>query len=502
MPTHSRATFLLLSSFVSLPAFANQETDLRLQQQDSMQAKQQEQQILQEELEREFRQNQAGEDAQLPAFSNPTELAHQLYLSVQRKQWQVAQQLLDIYLTLPHTDSMLVHYAQGAIARQQGDLVNAEQEFQSLLDLQPDFMVGQLELARVLFENRKNSEALQRFNQVELALPQDNPRADGVRRTINSFQSALAARDSWQGNLTLGLSYNDNVNRTSEIDEIIDYIPIHQLDEHGQQQTVMTPLYKYAPKKREYYGVNLEASLNRRVSVSGHHGVKLNLVAYGTSYPNQSEFNEFTYKTFIGYGYQDAHLDWSLGPKFDYIEQGNHASHIAPGVKFSASYTLSPAHVMSMELSGEYQKFRPTQSKNSSGAYWFAAINSMHQLTDSGVGFIGIDLAKKHGNVDILNYDSIGGRVGFQWHWNHKVDALLITSFKRREHDGYFNFAGLVGEREDDEVNATLILGSDALKFWQVKPKFSVGYQRVYSSLASVFSYDQTTVGLKFETRF
>ena len=45
---------------------------------------------------------------------------------------------------------MLVAYAEGGLARAVGDFDEAEARYRTLLDLQDDFLPGQLELARVL----------------------------------------------------------------------------------------------------------------------------------------------------------------------------------------------------------------------------------------------------------------------------------------------------------------------------------------------------------------
>src|SRR3546814_8686029 len=58
---------------------------------------------------------------------------------------------------------MLVHYAEGGLARERGDLFAAEAEYRALLELQADFLPGQLELARALFENHKDREAHRAF---------------------------------------------------------------------------------------------------------------------------------------------------------------------------------------------------------------------------------------------------------------------------------------------------------------------------------------------------
>src|SRR3546814_1562077 len=81
-----------------------------------------------------------------------------LYISIARKEWTDVQRFLAAYQRYPDRDPMLVHYAEGGLARERGDLFAAEAEYRALLELQADFLPGQLELARALRSEEHTSE--------------------------------------------------------------------------------------------------------------------------------------------------------------------------------------------------------------------------------------------------------------------------------------------------------------------------------------------------------
>ncbi|MDW7640654.1 hypothetical protein RZN38_30775, partial [Klebsiella pneumoniae] len=81
---------------------------------------------------------------------NPNDLAKALYLAVMQKQWLKATVYLEHYKKYVGYDRALTDFAEGAVARSQGQLKLAEQKFQSSLKQQPHNLICELELARVL----------------------------------------------------------------------------------------------------------------------------------------------------------------------------------------------------------------------------------------------------------------------------------------------------------------------------------------------------------------
>src|SRR3546814_12797249 len=93
---------------------------------------------------------------------------------------------------------MLVHYAEGGLARERGDLFAAEAEYRALLELQADFLPGQLELARALFENHKDREAHRAFQAAHTLLAEQGAPAVNVRQTVDAFLHEIGRASWWE----------------------------------------------------------------------------------------------------------------------------------------------------------------------------------------------------------------------------------------------------------------------------------------------------------------
>src|SRR3546814_11659276 len=110
---------------------------------------------------------------------------------------------------------MLVQYAEGGLARERGDLFAAEAGYRALLELQADFLPGQLELARALFENHKDREAHRAFQAAHTLLAEQGDQAVNVRQTVDAFLHALEQRRGWPGRIAVGPTYSTNLNKSS-----------------------------------------------------------------------------------------------------------------------------------------------------------------------------------------------------------------------------------------------------------------------------------------------
>ncbi|VEH65384.1 Uncharacterised protein [Rodentibacter pneumotropicus] len=87
--------------------------------------------------------------------NNVESVGQALYIALNRQLWRYAKQFLAQYEKFPDHKVQLAWFAKGALAREQGDLPEAERYYRKLLQSEPDFLRGQLDLARILFEDKK-----------------------------------------------------------------------------------------------------------------------------------------------------------------------------------------------------------------------------------------------------------------------------------------------------------------------------------------------------------
>ena len=239
-----------------------------------------EQNLLQQNSEQQQPLKQQQKNDQLPAMTingetihinnNLNDLGQALYLAVMQKQWQAARIYLEQYVKLDAYDLALAQFAQGAIARANGQADIAEKLFQDALNLQPANTMIQLELARLLTERQKNKEAVQLFRQVKAQLQQRNdPIAQNIQKTVDVYLNGLKQRDAWQGSVSVGARYASNINSTSE--QSTTWIKYAE-DQNGNK----IPVEQVTRQTEDAINANAldyEATLNKRWSVNGQHAL-------------------------------------------------------------------------------------------------------------------------------------------------------------------------------------------------------------------------------------
>lgn len=482
-------SLLMVSVTYSSFSYADQDTDLRIQQRDALSSRQNENALIEEELEKERLAEQSASGSESSVANTADELGPALHVAVRQRQWALAESLLQRYVALADFDPMLAHYASGALARNARDYDRAETHYSTLLEMQENFLPAELELARVWFEDRENSASLSLFNDILTRLPADNPRAAGVRNTVESFVSALEYRDDWQGAFSFGPTYNDNLNLSSKHYECLVYFT------NGQ-----CFLERSAPKVKSAYGIDYDASLNRRFSLSGHHGLQLRSFAYGTNYQNHKEHNEQTLNVTFGYSYQTAKHQISIAPQFEYRALANQALFASGGFKADWFTNLSQNSAMKLEVEGEYLDYRNQTFRYQSDWQWSVFGTYWHQLPDKWLVFGGVDWTLKQNRQAVHEYDLWGGRLGVNKTFTSlNTDVTLFASLRQRIYGG---FNAVLGERRDDtEQNYTLVVTLPEL-FAGFKPLIEVKANQTKSNVDWAYSYKQHQYSLKLEKRF
>lgn len=490
---HSRVLLIALSCLLGFNSnsFADdKDTSLRLNQSIDIQATQEERQILKDEDYLQGERPTLTIDGKTYTIEhNPNDVGRALYLSIQQKQWSAVMYFLNEYLTFDNADPMLVAYAQGSLARLQGNMEQAETEFKTLLDIKPDFMLGQLELARVLFENRKDGESEAMFQQISATLNPADARQQGVLTTVDSFLQAVDKRQSWQGSLSIGPTWSDNLNQTSESYTCLFYVGSACWFE------------RTTPEAIKAHGLDYEMTLNKRFALSGHHGLFSRSLLFGQSYKDQMIYNESQLSTQFGYSYHDMRNQYSLAPSFEFSRYGNDSLYGAWGLHGEWLHYLSDKTMFKLEADYKDQRFRKKLlAEQYDGDIWSTYATLWYALPHDWTLFGGLDWTRKMAEVEQNAYEQIGVRAGVAKTFNPYVNAVLFASVRKREHAAYS--ALLEEQRQDKEQNYTLIVRFPGLTFYGLEPNLTVKHRKVHSNVDWLYSYQRNSVSLKLEKRF
>ncbi|MCF4979649.1 peptide signal [Pseudomonas sp. ICMP 8385] len=483
--------FFLLLSMAPRVFAADQDTRLRLNQTIEYRANQQERELLKDELPSDGAPPLLNIDGQTYSVGNNLdELGRAVYLSIERQQWPQARDYLRRYTALPGHDPMLTAYAKGGLARADGDLEQAESQYRQLLALQADFLPGRLELARVLFENRKDGESNSVFQQISSSLSPADAQAMGVGKTVDSFIQALDHREDWQGSLAIGPTWGYNLNQSPESEVTYRYVT--------PDETIYVK--RSLPKAVSAHGADYEATLNKRVAISGHHGVFMRSLLYGQAYEKQSKYNEGTLINNAGYSYHDAKNQYALGPSFEFNTIGDNAMYSAWGLRGEWIHTLSATRMFKLE--GEYKDmaYKHEINSNLDGGISSVYATLWQALPQRWTLFGGVDLSDRNTQDRTAAYLQKGVRLGVAKDFEVGVSAVLFASYRKRQYDAY---SAIVDDRRNEkEQGYTFILRAPRLAVLDAVPSLTVKYNKVVSNVDWLYSYDKNSISLKLEKQF
>ncbi|TBU99243.1 surface lipoprotein assembly modifier [Stutzerimonas kirkiae] len=495
-PTRTRLPGLCLGSLIAaLPpsacVLADQDTHLRLNQSIEYRASQQERELLKDEVQPPSHLSTLTIDGQTYSVGdNLDDLGSALYLSIRHQQWPLVAHFLDAYVALPGYDPMLAAYARGGLARAAGDLGLAEGHYRHLLALQDDFLPGQLELARVLFENRKDRESSEAFQHISARFDPSDARAMGVSRSVDSFIEALDRREAWQGSIAIGPTWSDNLNLSSEDRQVFEFVT-----DEG-----ILRLERKLPEAVSATGLDFEGTLNKRIALRGHHGLFIRSLVYGQSYKDHKQYNESTLISNVGYSYQNARNQYSLAPSFEFNTYGNAAMYGAWGIRGEWQHYLSPTRMLRLEGDYKEMKYRQEAYAHNDGDASSLYATLWQSLPRGWTLFGGLDITDRNSEDKANAYLQKGVRLGLAKEFESGFSAILFAAYRRRSHDIYS--ALLEARREDDEQSYTFILNAQRLALYGITPSLTLKYNKVASNVDWLYSHERNSVSLKLERQF
>ncbi|URL02300.1 surface lipoprotein assembly modifier [Avibacterium sp. 20-126] len=468
----------------ALPSYANENTEqgLQLWQNSQQKINQQQKEAALFPFPNNQKENEITLDGQSFSVANTeADVGQALYIAVNQQLWHYAEKFLQQYRQFPQHRKELVWFAQGALARQRGELIKAEAEYQKLLESEPTFLRGQLDLARILFENKKNKEASKLFSQlVQMPLPNE------VNALLKEYLQVLKEREQWHGELRVGYRYQKNINQSPEHYRCLLF--------SGSTCIVQ----RATPKVINAKGWGYELNLNRHFNLIGNHGINIYFNSEGQYYPMAQEYNDTTFKTHIGYTFQDAKRELIISPLFEYELFANKRYYHAFGGHLGWMQSLLKKHFLNVQLEYKHLSYNSNYS-----AVENAGISSLyttwyytpHYNTTLFIGGDG-----KYRNVtDKTNaYKMLGTRFGLYHQFNEKLNLTLLASIKRTNYLRYN--AILETKRKDNQLIYQAILAFPNIFYEKLTPNLIIKRTINRSNVDWLYSYKQTE--LQFNLHF
>ncbi len=484
------AAAMLLPAQAAAQSASDQDTRLRLDQQADVQQRKTERERLKDAEDWDTLPTALEVDGTTYAVGdNVDDMGRALYIAIGRKQWRDVRRFLAAYRRYADHDPMLVLSAEGALARQGGKLAEAERHYRALLRLSPDFMPARLELARVLFENRKDREAKRAFEDIRRLLSAQGDQTRGVLATVDAFLGALKQRRGWQGSLALGPGYSNNLNQSSASYTCL----LAALDGSCLFE-------RKVPDPIQAMGVNFEGTLGRTLPLSGHNALRASALLFGDIHPQHHSYSQATLMLRIGYQYQSARDTLTLSPSLDLGTFGSALLYTAPGGNALWQHVLSPRTLLRIEANYRDYRYRQRVFRSQDGALTDLSLTAWYAPSTGWSLFAGPDFASKDAPAQVDAYRQWGARLGINKTFGTATSLLVIGSWRHRNTRAFNEV--FAARRRDDQYNATAIARFPALQFARLVPELVLQHTRVESTIDWLFSYRRTSASLRLSRSF
>ncbi|WP_137898122.1 surface lipoprotein assembly modifier [Sphingomonas sp. 2SG] len=420
---------------------------------------------------------------------NASDTGAALYVSIVRRRWPDVRRFLATYRALPGHEDGLILYAEGGLAREAGDMAGAERAYRALVAAQPDFLPGRLELARVLFLDRRDREAAQAFAGVRGALLAQGDKAAGVVRTVDTFLAALRKRRGVQGMVSFGPEYSSNLNQSSASYTCL--IP-------GASGDCLFD--RKVPDPIAARGINIEGNATLRLPLVGHDGIGGRVLAFGDLFPGHGRYSQTALSLYAGYDRRTAATGLVLAPSFDLGTLGGQRLYDAWGLHGEYSRGFGSRTLVRVEGNWRDYRYRRDGYRDYDGRQADAWLTGFHTLPHGWTVFGGPDLLDKRAGDRVNAYRQYGARLGLDRTIGAAVDLLLTASLRRRDYGGFSPL--LDARRRDVERNYTMLARLPGAKVAGLSPSLLVQHSRVGSNVDWLYSYRRTSVSLRMDHVF
>lgn len=374
------------------------------------------------------------------------ELETALYYALNLRQWHKVRQFAARYAALPGHKPALLHLAEGLQAREQGKLVQAVRLLKTAAEEDPANARIALELGRAYTEDNQNREAAAQFSRVfDSGIPEE------TKAVVARYLEEIGKRSRWHGQISLGYGYNSNINQANGSTECVWQIGGMCMMERQLPQAVSSPL------------ANFSASAAKTLPLSGHHGLHLRGLAYGTHYRHkdpqssiQPDYSYYNGTLSAGYDYADARSHFSLLPYFEYDFRNGHTQYRAWGADTDWSRAITPrwrinarAGAKRYHYSGSSKTYYADYSQYELGA------GAEFSLTPSAGLFANLDATRRKYPSDVSSSYEYAARLGAYKLFGNGIYLNGLLLHRRSLYDA----AGFLsdGERRQDKQAVAIV---------------------------------------------
>ncbi|SHE55473.1 Tetratricopeptide repeat-containing protein [Lampropedia hyalina DSM 16112] len=468
------AVWLLAASW---PVWAQQDTADRLWQGVEQRSRQQ---VAPEPL---------GEDAQTslydPALAALLQTPHQriqqltlaILNAVNQRDWFGADRLLRQYVQVPQHDPSLEMFVMSSRMAAGGDYEGAIAGYQAVLQANPQFVRGELDMARVLYADHRLRDAQEVFDRLH-----SQPLPPSVIQHIDEYLKALKQRRQPRFSLSVSAVREDNVNGASTVVDpcALVFLGVCLPNTPGQ--------------KRAASGVYVEATLNKLWPLAGNHGLMLRSINYGNHYRHESDFDNLVSTNYLGYQYASARQQWQVLPLFEYDREGGRKIYHAFGVR--ASFTRQLNERAQVEASYEFKArhFSPQFSENLQGHLQSFSLFGTYAFKPDLAAYGSLSWRESDARLPIFAYREKVARLGIYKAFGNQVTVNAAYGYRQKQAEAD---NAVFGRRQrDHEGSIYLNLALPGYQWQGFTPTASYEYRDNRSSIPHAYSHQKNRLTL------
>lgn len=404
-------------------------------------------------------------------------------MAVINQNWEILQELLEIYQSMPQFDSILTEYAEGAMLRKQGKQQQAIEKYKNILTKRPELSYVKLDLALMYNENKefKNADKL-------LAELEQEQLSEQVQAVITVVRQAIKKNQSIRPNISFNYEATDNVNNASS-EKVITWF-----GREWQKEDSSLP--------QSAHGIRYNIGLSKDSNISGNHNTVVELEGSGVYYWDNKEYNEQSISVSLGYKYANLSRSWQVAPFFEqnWLDGDKYNSNTGIAGRYGQSIGKQDyLQLFANYANKRYDNDRLASRYDGNIATIGAALN--HRIDNNTLIYGGIDSTLDSTKDKELSSTRVGVRSGIIQSFDNGIGLNANIRYARRNFDSpatfVYNFT-----RQDNEYQAGLSLWHDKFIYKGFRPQANIRYLKIDSNMPAFYSRDGVNYFVSIEKMF
>jgi outer membrane protein len=379
-------------------------------------------------------------------------------------------------------DVVQIAFLAGLIAMRRGQYKEAEEIFRTILDHDPGLVRIRLELAKTLFEQKKDGAATYHF---QLALANDLP--DPVRKKIRAFLAKIEARRLVTISWSSSIAPSTNINSGTELDSISGLL--------GSEI-----IFRPSEDRKAQSGIGFSNSIsasalpklgkNWRLEVRG----SLRLLDY-----KQVAFDDASATFEIGPRFQNKNRTVSILATTNKRQFGGKDYSKSLGARLVLSTPLSKRNRVALRGSYSYARYLAISDRN--GPIYTASGSFQRALSKKSTLALSLQATRQEARAASQKNSQIGLSASYRRELPHGITIQLSPQFFYRTYDGIDPLFPTFKERIDTTSGISLYLTKRDWRFMSFAPVISYSYL-INDSSNEFYSYKRHSADVGVTRKF